>query len=152
MARLVEAPRKYTTDDWHRSNYLNYAKSEDERKKSEMIRDESLRLANETNITTVKTQGDVNKKLDQRLNDIKFWKSELDRQYQDTEDEIGKMIKYKERLKNALTATEVPLHIGKECIQNREKRLSIDLVHDDVEVQLLKVSFFKKRRKSNKKI
>ena len=149
MARLIEAPRKYTTDDWQRSNYLNYAKSEDERKKSEMIRDESLRLANETNITTVKTQGDVNKKLDQRLNDIRFWKSELDRQYQDTEDEIGKMTEYKERLKNALMATEVPLHIAQECLQNREKRLSIDLVHDDVEVQLLKVSFFNRRKREN---
>ena len=149
MARLIEAPRKYTTDDWYGSNYLNCAKSEDERKKSEMVRDESLRLANETNITTVKTQGDVNKKLDQRLNDIRFWKSELDRQYQDTEDEIGKMTEYKERLKNALMATEVPLHIAQECLQNREKRLSIDLVHDDVEVQLLKVSFFNRRKREN---
>ena len=139
MAKLIEAPTKYTTNEWNRSNHLNYAKSENERKTGEMIRDESARLAHETHITTLKTQSDVNKKLEQRLNDITFWKSELDRQYQETEDEIQKMLEFKNRLVVALSATDIPLHIAKECLQNREKRMSIDLVHDDVEAQLLKV-------------
>ena len=125
-----------------RSNHLNYKKSEQERKVGEMIRDESARLSNETHITTMKTQSDVNKKLEQRLNDINFWKSELDRQYQETEDEVKKMLEYKQRLEVALQATQIPLHIAKECLHNREKRMSIDLVHDDVEIQLLKVKSF----------
>jgi len=138
MARLIEAPTKYTTNEWNHSNHLNYEKSEKERKTGEIIRDESERLAHETHITTLKTQSDVNKKIEQRLNDINFWKSELDRQHKETEDEIQKMIDYKNRLETALSATEIPLHIVKECINNRQKRMSIDLVHDDVEVQLLK--------------
>lgn len=138
MARLIEAPTKYTTNEWNHSNHLNYEKSEKERKTGEIIRDESERLAHETHITTLKTQSDVNKKIEQRLNDINFWKSELDRQHKETEDEIQKMINYKNRLETALSATEIPLHIVKECINNRQKRMSIDLVHDDVEVQLLK--------------
>lgn len=139
MARLIEAPTKYTPNEWNLSNQLNYDKSEKQRKTGEVIRDESSRLAHETHITTLKTQNDVNKKIDQRLNDITFWKSELDRQYKETEDEIQKMLHYKNRLETALSATEIPLHIAKECLQNRLKRMSIDLVHDDVEVQLLKV-------------
>lgn len=139
MAKLIEAPTKYTSQEWHLSNDLNYEKAEQDRKVSEMIRDESARLANETHITTMKTQSDVNKKLEQRLNDINFWKSELDRQYQETEDEIQNMLEYKKRLEGALEATQIPLHIAKECLRNREKRIGIDLVHDDVEVQLLKV-------------
>lgn len=139
MARLIEAPKKYTTNEWNLSNHLNYQKSEKERKTGEKIRDESERLAHETHITTLKTQSDVNKKIEQRLNDINFWKSELDRQHKETEDEIQKMLDYKNRLETALSATEIPLHIAKECINNRQKRMSIDLVHDDVEVQLLKV-------------
>jgi len=139
MAKLIEAPTKYTTNEWNRSNHLNYDKSENERKTGELIRDESARLAHETHITTLKTQNDVNKKLEQRLNDITFWKSELDRQYQETEDEIQRMMQFKNRLEVALSATDIPLHIAKECLQNREKRMSIDLVHDDVEAQLLKV-------------
>lgn len=138
MARLIEAPPKYTPDEWHRSNHLNYAKAEQNRKHGETIRDESARLANETHITTMKTQSDVNKKIEQRLNDINFWKSELDRQYKETEDEIQKMLEYKERLEVALDATQIPLHIASECLQNRERRVGIDLVHDDVEIQLLK--------------
>ncbi|XP_057294345.1 tektin-1-like [Hydractinia symbiolongicarpus] len=138
MAKLIEAPTKYTSQEWHLSNDLNYKKAEQDRKVSEMIRDESVRLANETHITTMKTQSDVNKKLEQRLNDINFWKSELDRQYQETEDEIKNMLEYKKRLEGALEATQIPLHIAKECLRNREKRIGIDLVHDDVEVQLLK--------------
>ena len=141
MAKLIEAPTKYTPQEWHRSNHLSYAKAEQDRKVSEMIRDESARLANETHITTQKTQSDVNKKLEQRLNDINFWKSELDRQYQETEDEVQKMLDYKQRLEDALNDTQIPLHIARECLQNREKRMSIDLVHDDVEIQLLKVCF-----------
>lgn len=139
MARLIEAPTKYTTNEWNLSNHLNYQKSEKERKTGEIIRDESERLAHETHITTLKTQSDVNKKIEQRLNDISFWKSELDRQHKETEDEIQKMLDYKNRLETALSSTEIPLHIAKECINNRQKRKSIDLVHDDVEVQLLKV-------------
>jgi len=138
MARLIEAPTKYVPDEWHRSNHLNYATAEQKRTSSEIIRDESARLANETHITTMKTQSDVNKKIEQRLNDINFWKSELDRQFQETEDEIQKMLEYKERLEVALGATQLPLHIAMECLQNREKRIAIDLVHDDVEIQLLK--------------
>jgi len=134
----MEAPTKYTPDEWHRSNHLNYAKAEQNRTSSEIIRDESARLANETHITTMKTQSDVNKKIEQRLNDINFWKSELDRQFQETEDEIQKMLEYKGRLEVALGATQLPLHIATECLQNREKRIAIDLVHDDVEIQLLK--------------
>ena len=139
MARLIEAPTKYTPEEWHRSNHLNYSTAEQERKLAEMIRDESSRLSNETHLTTIKTQNDVNKKLEQRVNDIKFWKSELDRQYQETDDEINKMIEYKTRLEAALKATEVPLHISRECLVNRERRMKVDLVHDDVEIQLLKV-------------
>ena len=69
MARLIEAPTKYTPEEWHRSNHLNYAKAEQNRKHGETIRDESARLANETDITTMKTQSHVNKKIEQRLNE-----------------------------------------------------------------------------------
>ena len=140
MAKLIEAPTKYTPNEWNLSNHLNYEKSEKERKSGEIIRDESARLVQETHITTLKTQSDVNKKIDQRLNDITFWKSELDRQHKETEEEIQNMLYYKNRLETALSATEISLHISKECMKNREKRMSIDLVHDDVEVQLLKVN------------
>ncbi len=105
-----------------------------------MIRDESARLKHETHMTTIKTQSDVNKKLDQRIHDVNFWKSELDRLHGETDDEINTLLQYKDRLEKALEATQLPLHVSKQCLVNREQRSKIDLVHDDVEIQLLKVS------------
>jgi len=45
-------------------------------------------------------------------------------------------------LEKALADTSCPLSIAEECLTRREKRLGIDLVHDDVERALTKVSFF----------
>ena len=42
-------------------------------------------------------------------------------------------------LEKALADTSSPLSIAEECLTRREKRLGIDLVHDDVERQLTKV-------------
>jgi len=138
MARLIQRPTKYTPEEWHRSNHMNYNSAERERQSAEVIRDESERLKHEINITTIKTQSDVNKKLDQRLQDITFWKSELDRLHGESEDEISELLRYKERLEKALDATQLPLHVAKQCLGNREDRVQIDLVHDDVEIQLIK--------------
>ena len=35
--------------------------------------------------------------------------------------------------------TQNPLHVAEECLLHREKRRGIDMVHDDVEKQLIKV-------------
>jgi len=138
MARVLQNREKYTPEEWHHSNNTNYRNAEHERKTAEMIRDESVRLANETHLTTIKTQNDVNKKLDQRLSDVSFWKQELDRQFKETDEEIESMLSYKNRLETALAATEDPLMVTKTCLMNRTERLGVDLVHDDVEIQLIK--------------
>jgi len=43
-------------------------------------------------------------------------------------------------LEKALADTDTPLSIVEECLTRREKRMGIDLVHDDVERSLTKVS------------
>jgi len=44
----------------------------------------------------------------------------------------------KKQLEQAHVATQLPFEVATTCLKHREGRLSIDLVHDDVEVQLLK--------------
>ena len=139
MARLVQRPPKYLPEEWCHSNKLNYSSAEKERASAERLRDESVRLIHETEQTTVITQSDVNKKLDQRLTNMNYWKSELDRQYGETNEEIENLLQFKERLEKALADTEIPLKIARECLVVREERVKIDNVHDEVEVQLLKV-------------
>ena len=53
--------------------------------------------------------------------------------------EIESLNRAKGVLEKALAETDNPLHIAQECLYNREKRQGIDLVHDDVEKELIKV-------------
>ncbi|CAH3110534.1 unnamed protein product [Pocillopora meandrina] len=138
MARLVQPPPKYTPEEWHASNHLQYFNAERERAAAERLRDESFRLAHETEVRTTQTQMDVNKKLEQRITDIGFWKSELDQKQEETEDEISTLLQFKARVEKALADTELPLMIAQQCLVNRERRMKVDLVHDNVEMQLQK--------------
>jgi tektin-4 len=52
--------------------------------------------------------------------------------------ETDLLISQKNRLERALRATEVPLHIASDNLNCRQRRLGIDLVQDDVELNLLK--------------
>lgn len=95
----------------------------------------------ETEATTNKVQNDVTKALGERLHDIHFWKSELEREINDMISETDLLLAQKRRLDHALLATEVPLHIATDNLNCRQRRQGIDLVQDEVELSLLKVSF-----------
>lgn len=138
MAKVVSGPQRFTHPEWTTSNLTKYSNAEVERAAAERLVDESKRLADETEKRTDKTQRDVNKKFEQRLDDIKYWKKELDDKLNDLAVEIDNLGAFKTRVEKALEATAEPLHIARQCLANREKRTSIDLVHDDVQKQLIK--------------
>ncbi|XP_046356026.2 tektin-1-like [Haliotis rufescens] len=138
MAKVVSAPSRFAHEDWTRSNLTKYANAEVERAASERLVEESKRLADETEKRTDKTQRDVNKKFEQRLDDIKYWKKELDDKLDSLATEVDSLQTFKTRVEKALEATEEPLHIARQCLINREKRFGIDLVHDDVQKELIK--------------
>ena len=143
MARLVQRPPKYLPEEWKHSNKLKYSSAEQERRSAERIRDETNRLVVETDQTTTRTQSDVNKKLDQRFTDVNYWKAELDRQHAESNDEIESLLQFKARLEQAIVDTEIPSKVAADCLVIREERDKIDNVHDDVEVQLLKVQRYR---------
>ncbi|CAG5116844.1 unnamed protein product [Candidula unifasciata] len=138
MARLIRAPTRFTHEDWTRSNLQKYASADVERQQAERLIAESNRLKEETARRTERTQADVSKKLEQRLNDIRYWKKELDDKLDGLVKETDNLDTFKHRVEKALQATEEPLHIARMCLANREKRVGIDLVHDDVQKELLK--------------
>ncbi|WAR03518.1 TEKT1-like protein [Mya arenaria] len=138
MAKLVQAPTRFTHQDWTTSNLTKYANAESERAAAERLVDESNRLSDETEKRTEKTQRDVNKKFQQRLDDIRYWKNELDDKLAGITTEIDNLLAFKTRIEKALEATNEPLHIARQCLMNREKRKGIDLVHDDVQKELIK--------------
>lgn len=140
MAKLVTFPQKYHPSEWRTSNRLNYERSEKERKASERLRAECDRLRREAEDTTGRTQRDVNHKFSQRIDHIKFWREELEEKLREIAAEIEAVQERKEELERGLEATNLPLEVAKNCLMFREQRTGVDLVHDEVEIQLMKVS------------
>ncbi|VEL21608.1 unnamed protein product [Protopolystoma xenopodis] len=138
MARLINPSKYYSNEEWAHSNNFNYAIAEKERENATALENEIDRLIDETNKRTDNTLADVNKKLDQRLNDIKFWKDEINKKLSDLTDETKQLDQCIPRLIKALEATDEPLHFAEQCVLNREGRKGIDLVSDDAHKNLLK--------------
>lgn len=129
---------KYTPSQWRSSNVFNVSSGEKERATAERLRDECSRLRTETALQTHRTQMDVNNKLEHRIHDINYWKSELEKQHAETCNEIKALQAFIGRLEKALAATEKPLNASKQNLSLRERRVKIDLVHDNVESHLSK--------------
>ncbi|XP_035257989.1 tektin-3 [Anguilla anguilla] len=129
---------RYTPDDWHKSNQSHYRDSESSRNSAERLRRETVRLIQDKDQLTRRTQENTSKNIGERVSDITFWRSELGHEIENMVAEIGALTEVKRRLERALAETEGPLQVSQECLYHREKRMSIDLVHDDVEKDLLK--------------
>lgn len=138
MAKLLQSPPKFLPAEWYFANKSQYHRAEAQRSRSERLVAESQRLVDEIEKTTRKSQSDVNKKLEQRLEEVKFWKKELDDKLEQLVHQTDDLLTYKIRLEKALESFKEPLHITERCLAYREKRVGIDLVHDVVEQELLK--------------
>ncbi|NWT69863.1 TEKT1 protein, partial [Prunella himalayana] len=138
MARLLQDPSKLHPSEWYTANRMQRASTESQKSRSECMIDESSRLVDEIEKTTQKTQSDVNKKLEQRREEIKFWKQELDNKVEQIVHETEILLTFKNRLERALEGCKEPLVIAQKCLLYRQRRVGIDLVHDEVEQELLK--------------
>ncbi|XP_050019711.1 tektin-3 [Alexandromys fortis] len=128
---------RYTPDDWYRSNLVNYQESNSSRHNSERFRVDTSRLIQDKYQQIRKTQVDTTQNLGERVNDIAFWKSEITHELDEMIGETNALTDLKRRLERALMETEAPLQVARECLFHREKRMGIDLVHDEAEKELL---------------
>ncbi|PAA53687.1 hypothetical protein BOX15_Mlig028559g3, partial [Macrostomum lignano] len=138
MAKVVNPPPRYTHPEWTFSNNQKYRNAELERAAAERLKAESDRIIEETAKKTAAAQADVDKKLNQRLNDVKYWREEVDEKLAGVSGEIDRLGAFISRVDKALESYQEPLHISQQCLINREGRIGIDLVHDDVQKELLK--------------
>jgi tektin-1 len=139
MTHVVKPPTRFTHPEWVLSNKTKFRNAELERQAAERLANECDRLDDETRVRTTTTLGDVDKKLDQRVNDLKYWEDEIDQKQKQIADEIDKLIVYINRMEKAIeSGTQEPLHLTQTCLLYRERRQGIDLVHDDVQKELLK--------------
>ena len=112
-------PPRYTPDDWRRYRDTMLRNSENERATADRIMAESARLCNETLTNTKRNQNAVNKRFQQRLNDLSFWKEELTKKLEDVKREIDALEAMKKRLEQAHEAYKHPLKVAQECLKFR---------------------------------
>ncbi|XP_006007946.1 tektin-3 [Latimeria chalumnae] len=129
---------RHTPDEWYRSNFCHYKESDWSRRNAEKLRLGSFRLMDEKNEITRKVQTQCNRNIGERIVDINFWKSELNCELEKLIKETNNLLFTNKRVNKALMETEGPLQMAQECLYYREKRMGIDLVHDNVEKELLK--------------
>ncbi|OXB68785.1 hypothetical protein ASZ78_002200 [Callipepla squamata] len=131
---------KLLPHEWHQSNYHLYHKASASCEEAERNRFEAKELSESSAAATQRAQKDSTAALGQRLQDIHFWKTELQKAIEELDAESNLLAAQKLRLERALDATQVPYTITTDNLQCRERRQAPDLVCDEVERELLKVS------------
>ncbi|NWR88323.1 TEKT4 protein, partial [Furnarius figulus] len=136
MAGLRTA--KYQLPEWHRRNAKVYNQAYTVGEESERDCAESKHLSKHAACCAQRAQQYSKATLGQRLQDIHFWRVELQKEIMELDAETNLLVAQKLRLQRALDATEVPYGIVTDNLQCRERRQPPDLVIDEVERQLLK--------------
>jgi len=137
MANVIEGPDTFLVSEWHDSNESKLSRAELQRSNARNSIAQTKQIIQERQDQTDKGQRDVEQKLNQRIGNVKFWHSELSRQLAALNDETMQLEAYKQRLENGVAGCTQPLNAADQCLQKREARINIDLVHDDVERELL---------------
>ncbi|XP_010084821.1 PREDICTED: tektin-4, partial [Pterocles gutturalis] len=129
---------KYLPPEWHQSHHGLYHQAFAGCQRSECGRAEAKELAQHAAAAAQHAQKDSTAALGQRLQDIHFWKTQLQKEIEDLDTETRLLAAQKVRLERALDATQVPYAIATDNLQCRERRQPPDLVSDEVERELLK--------------
>ena len=129
---------RYTPKDWYQSQMNNYMASDKVRSAAERLRADTQRLAREREELAKKNQHESDKKLGERVNDIDFWKQELEREKDRQAKMINRVDVKRREVQKQLHDTENQLKVAQENLYEREKRQGIDVVHDNVERELIR--------------
>ncbi|KAM9179335.1 tektin-5 [Mergus octosetaceus] len=135
---------RYSTRDWHHANMVQLKGSEASRYWAGRLNTDSVRLMQDKDQLTYQMQEDSRRNLGERISNIDFWRSELVYELECLLRETQALETAKKHLECAADEMQGPLKTALECLYYREKRKGIDLVHDDVEKNLIKeVDVFK---------
>ncbi|KAK2846848.1 hypothetical protein Q5P01_009847 [Channa striata] len=108
------------------------------RNRSELFRQECMRLMLETEKACKRMQDNDNKRLDQRIKDIQFLKKELELKLEEIILDINVLTELQSRVMKALEACKEPLRVTCLCLDERKKRYPVEKMDDDVNRELLK--------------
>ncbi|XP_059935279.1 tektin-5 [Mesoplodon densirostris] len=144
---------RYSPHDWDQSNQLQIRTAEASRLRAGQLMGDSVQLMQDKDQLTRQMQEGTCRNLGQRLSDIGFWKSELSYELERLLNENHSLDAVKRRLECAAEELKCPLQVALECLYQREKRTGIDLVHDNVEKNLVQeVDLLKRCREQMRKL
>ncbi|KAM6971857.1 tektin-3-like [Aplochiton taeniatus] len=126
-----------TPEDWQKANSVNYQRLENNRRHAESFRRNTLVLIQNKEQLTRRTQADSSRWLGERITDISYWKSELSFELEQLLKDTEALQQIKLRLDKAITETEMPLQMSRECLWQRQRRIGSDRVNDVVEKELV---------------
>ncbi|NWJ11675.1 TEKT5 protein, partial [Crypturellus undulatus] len=129
---------RYSPHDWHEATAAQLMGSEASRRWAGRLNSDSMRLMQDKDQLTHQMQEGSRRNLGQRLSSLDFWRAELVYELDYLLNESQALETAKKRLECAADELQGPLKTALECLYNREKRMGIDLVHDDVEKCLIK--------------
>ncbi|XP_026216361.1 tektin-4-like [Anabas testudineus] len=129
---------KYTPAEWFSNYHSILQQAGTDHHEAQSIQRESRTLYQDTEEATLKTQAEGTRLLGERLQDIHYWKSELQRHIDHLLTDTETLLALKTRLEKALDATETPYAITTDNLNCRTRRLGPDLVQDTVEEELMK--------------
>uniref|UniRef100_A0A3Q1IYZ1 Tektin n=1 Tax=Anabas testudineus TaxID=64144 RepID=A0A3Q1IYZ1_ANATE len=130
---------KYTPAEWFSNYHSILQQAGTDHHEAQSIQRESRTLYQDTKEATLQTQAEGTRLLGERLQDIHYWKSELQRHIDHLLTDTETLLALKTRLEKALDATETPYAITTDNLNCRTRRLGPDLVQDTVEEELMKV-------------
>ncbi|XP_020787174.1 tektin-4 [Boleophthalmus pectinirostris] len=129
---------KYTTAEWFSNYYSLLQQASTDNSEAEKVQRHSRTLSLDTESDTQHTQAQGTRLLGDRLQDIHYWRSELQQHISQLQADTEALCGQKLRLERALDATEIPFAINTDNLTCRTRRPLPDMVHDTVEEELLK--------------
>ena len=132
----ISSGNQYTHTEWTNSNLDHFHNADHSRHEAQRIRAEASLLIGERGTKTVQVQKEVNNRLGDRVRDIREWKEELKTELTKNEEETEHLEEAKRHLDYAIAQSSRPLQVNIECINQRENRVGIDQVKDQVDKNL----------------
>lgn len=137
LVAVPPPPVRFTLSEWYLNSSYRNRICLSQQKIADSRKTENDRIIDEIHEKTDINKKETDCKLEERLEDIKFAKGEIEKQRKNACHELECLLTYIERIQDCLNAlNKDALQTVQKCIILRDGRIGVDLCHDNVEVEL----------------
>lgn len=104
--------------------------------RAQRIREENRRVCDETERLTASHRSEVERRLEDRIGDVSFWREEMSGRHASLDQDASKLRVLRERLRKAHHLYLQPLEVALKCIDIRRERVGVEEVEDEVSTAL----------------